>query len=796
MRASLDWAFSEDRMHDDTHYSEDGRGVDLTSLFEGLATSCIEACLAMKETDFLFDDTYESYASVGIGSVFLRILEPYIFDGRIREIPTNIIQALIKMHETTDELDLAEAIIWHVDPMSLDINQAITLCETHGLWDALIHIYTRSMRDYVAPLVRLFQVIQRLQESRRRRHSLVDGDSADDGESLVPDAYKLFAYIELVLSGYSYPTRENIPQPEAVTVRGDIYGVLFSDHPIVWPEGAGGEVILPDLADISYPYLHLLLRFDVEAFLHSMDIVFEDSYLNDTKSAFSRQSIMNIMLDTMHSKSYPSNDITLLHIFVARNLPKYPQFLLLPPTTLHHILVSLARDPDQSTREDRELAAEYLLSTYKPSDSDAILDVFESAGFYRILRSAYRRDHQWSLLVATLVRDPDIGDEIWTHLDDIVKATKRGDAPLPEVVRSISDNLPQLLDMNIRQTAKLVDNDIPSLHSRALDILSASDLKQMTYLRNLAEGYTEDTEDADPFPSGPSFKLNATMCNRYASLLGRHDSTAVVSFLDRRGPATFDLQALVDDFRDTCVYDGLLWALDRQGKTKETFETIGDILRLQGVNLGEEVLAHDDGSIHMILASLRSVSQMAVRLCQEHSAERFVEDLWFGVLHEIVELNYSVVSLQKSGGGDDENHVGDFLRSLVQDTLQSLVSSSSSSLSFPRLFKRLVDTSTAKSTKKGRAYSEFRAILTGMLDSYRAEGELLKMTTRLVQADLFELIQEMSRERQGGWRSVADNCGACGESLLVADVSGEQSVKVYGSGKVVHSSCQESIQSE
>jgi len=65
MRASLEWAFSEDRMRDDTHYSSDGRGVDLTSLFEGLAGCCIEACLAMGDMSFLFDDAYDSYSNVG-----------------------------------------------------------------------------------------------------------------------------------------------------------------------------------------------------------------------------------------------------------------------------------------------------------------------------------------------------------------------------------------------------------------------------------------------------------------------------------------------------------------------------------------------------------------------------------------------------------------------------------------------------------------------------------------------------------------------------------------------------------
>jgi len=43
--------------------------------------------------------------------------------------------------------------------------------------------------------------------------------------------------------------------------------------------------------------------------------------------------------------------------------------------------VGLAVDPDQSTREDRQLATEYLLSAYTPHDTEHILSLFEKAGF-------------------------------------------------------------------------------------------------------------------------------------------------------------------------------------------------------------------------------------------------------------------------------------------------------------------------------------------------------------------------------------------------------------------------------
>ncbi len=175
---------------------------------------------------------------------------------------------------------------------------------------------------------------------------------------------------------------------------------------------------------------------------------------------------------------------------------------------------------------------------------------------------------------------------------------------------------------------------------------------------------------------------------------------------------------------------------------------------------------------------------MAVRLCHEHSMASDVEDMWFGVLNQLVQLNNSTVALVTSA-----NPIAlETLRGLIQSTLSSLVSSSSSSaLSFPRLFKRLVEssTSTNKVVKKGRAYSEFRMILMGMLDSYKAEGDMLSMSIRLIEADLFRDVEELTMKRMRGWRpTIFGICTSCGGRLPP-----DQSMMVLGSGEVRHETC-------
>ncbi|WRT68911.1 uncharacterized protein IL334_005893 [Kwoniella shivajii] len=770
MKASLEWAFSPDRL---TETAFSGKDVDLTSLFEGLAALCIEACLSMQDFLFLFDEAYEHFSQVGIQGIFLRLLEPRILSGRIRQIPPIIVQALISMHNDNGELEQAEAIIWNVDPISLDINQAVTICESHGLWDAMIHVYTRAMRDYIAPLVKLISVVRDIQQHRLNRPSLVGDKNEEDLEGWAPNAYKLYAYVESILSGLSYPSGDSLPEAEGHGARNDVYSFIFAGRTISWP--SDGDLILTgEGAEPPYPYLNLLLRFDTEAFLHSMDIAFEDSYLNDTSGAINRQSIVNLMLDVMDPEYFHPGDITFLHIFVARNLPKYPQFLFIPPSTLHRILVSLASDPDQSTREDRQLAAEYLLSAYTPHDSDMMLELFDQAGFYRILLTAYRREGKWAKLISTLLKDPESDEEVFANLDDII--TK---APLSkEVYDAVSHALPQVLSIGVRQTAMLLDRDLPSCHSQALDLLAPAPHKQMAYLRCLLE---PDIDETGTFME--SKHLGVSSRHLYVSLLCQYDPDHVLAFLDSRGAESLNLELLASDCESCGIFEGQLWAFNRQGKINETFNTIGSILRTKGVDLGEGLLSEDVGTIHISLATIQTVSRMAVRLCQEHSISQVtgeVEDMWLGVLHEIIELVHSIASIR-----DPPANIIDALRSIVQETLASLVSSSSPSLSFPRLFKRLVDASTSEHAKKGRAYSELRTILTGMLDSYRAEGEMLSMTTRLVEADLYDILAELQQKSDTGWRLISFDCQVCKEFVV-----GEEMV-IWASGNAVHRGCLE-----
>ncbi|KII92434.1 hypothetical protein PLICRDRAFT_27564 [Plicaturopsis crispa FD-325 SS-3] len=836
MVASARYAFSEDRMTDGTHSTPDGRGVDRTSLFEGLVSTCARACVALDDFDFLFEDLFQQYEDAGIFRIFLEQLEPFILDSRIRFVPPRITQRLVAMHAVDGHSDLAERLIWHIDPACLDINQAIILCQKHGLYDALIYVYTRALRDYVSPVVELLGLIRKVNQYRKSRAEGPDSSSPhgalpDDAalEPVIMNAYKIYPYLANVLSGLTYPSEEPLDADEAFQAKEDVYRFLFFGRSSVWPEGEGGKLVLTSDdeggVEPTYPYARLLLRFDAESFLHSLDIAFEDGYLNDNALAVGRLVIVKILLEILSSSTdLHSSDVTLVNIFVARNVPKYPQYLAFGPTVLHNILVGLAEDPDPSTREDRQLAAEYLLSAYNPHESHRIAFLFEQAGFYRILRSWHRHERKWAPLISTYLQDPEIhSPELFDSVDDILNvSTKANHGTLPtDVLATISDALPQLLQASLTSTALLVEKHMPTFHEEALDALGPdADHERFIYLRYLLGPPHADEDEyvAPPRRSTPSPNVPQPLRHLYISLECQYHPADVIQVLKYIPRELLDWSEVMQICEDKEVYDAVVWASNTAGNPREAlakaemFEKRLTLKLVEGLSSGSNISPDTAADVWKEVSALQSVGRIGISICLEHSrgpsvTELPLEDIWFQLLSSQVNCVQSVSAWcpQDLGGNTVSTETTELeqstlssLRSLVQDTFGALVSiSSTRAVSFPRLFKRLVETATHIPSSAGTPYTEFRAILTGMLESYRSDGDMLIITKHLVDRDLFETVEECSRARVRGWAPSRGICAYCRKGLLdphrqsteTNDAATSEKVIVSRTGAIYHSGC-------
>ena len=816
MVASTRYAFSEERMTDGTHTSPDGRGVDRTSLFENLVATCARACIALGDLEFLFEDLFQAYDDAGIAPIYLEQFETFVLEHDVRAVDPRIAQRLIGLHSANERPDRAERVIWHIDPACLDIDQVVQLCQTHHLYDALIYVYTRAMRDYVAPLVEMLGLIRKVMQVRR---SPVPDETAL--EPLVINAYKVYPYLADVLSGLTYPSEEPLDEDEGTQAKRDLYAFLFHGRSSTWPHGEGGKLILTAEdggVEPTYPYCRLLLRFDAEAFLHTLDLAFEDSYfIDEVSGGVSRLIIVKILLEVLASSSPSSSSSsspsglppavrTFVHIFIARNVPKYPQSIQMAPSVMHDILVGLTTDPDWSTREDRQLAAEYLLSAYTPHETEQLLRLFEEAGFYRILRTWHRHEGRWAPLLLAHLHDPDIHPtELFARADEIFTTAARlhsGVVP-DDLQATVAASLPDLLDASVVNTARFLDHHAPQLHERAMESMGSDpDHKRFAYLRSLLGPPT--TDDEEQSESGPSAGVPPRLRQTYVGLLCKMDPASVIPSL-RYLPAEF---LEWDDTLRTCedegVFDAVVWGLDWRGSPKAALNKVASIGKRLSAAVGEIVAVGAPVESELLLLqhveSLEAIGRTGVAICVDRSSKQAqataaaaedvppVEDLWFQLLHMQISTVQAVSACcvpdkpsSLNADVDEDREEAPVtralvtLRSLVQTTFSSLVSASAArgrgrGVSFPRLFTRLVETTTTTAPlaegQGGTPYTEFRAILTGMMEAYRAEGDMLVITKHLLDRDVFETIEMAARARARGWAPQAGTCAGCGLPLM------------------------------
>lgn len=342
--ASLKYAFGKNKNAQD-------KQLDKQEI-EELAAACIIACSSTDDLDFLFEDVYSWFESARVEGIFLETLEPHILESEVETMPPTIIKDLVQ-HYTSWELNARlEEMLCHLDPHMMDIDQITSLCKRNGLWDALLYVWSQALNDYTSILDELL--------------SLTSYSNGVDiaAASQMTSAAKAFPYLSYILTGRIYPTGKEMSEDQAFAAKAVIYHYFF-------PGSNNGRAqednSISNGTSTSFPKLRKILDYDAPSFLSMLNEAFEDSFLNGQHpqaaagsienlgeeetfgSQVNRQWIVSILLEVMSPSNYEPDDTIYLDMFIARNLPKFPQFILLPGHVLHHVLERLCQYPDEAS---------------------------------------------------------------------------------------------------------------------------------------------------------------------------------------------------------------------------------------------------------------------------------------------------------------------------------------------------------------------------------------------------------------------------------------------------------------
>jgi len=508
--------------------------------------------------------------------------------------------------------------------------------------------------------------------------------------------------------------------------------------------------------------------------------------------------IVTILLDILSSGDLSPSDTTFINIFIARNVPKYPQFIQVGPSVLHNILIALATEPDVETREDRQLATEYLLSAYTPHDGHHLLQLFEDAGFYRILRSWYRHEQQWGPLLTAYLHDPELRpSELFSGFEEVIgSSTRDKKKQVPgDVVDVLTASLSEILHADILAAAALIDKHVPQLHETALGTPAmADDRDQFIYLNYLVHG------SEYPPTVKPSSHISSQLRHRFIRLQCRFAPSGIIDVLKHLQDG-IDWPTVLSICEEAGAYDAVIWGMNYRGKPREALSKAEAFEKQLTLDLARTLASQALGStdsVYKCLNGLQSLSRRGTSICMEHSslsspAEVPLEDIWYQLLHSQIHTVQTFSGYCSTVKGSDaglEGEVLSTLRAIVQETFASLVSvSSTQAVSFPRLFKRLVDPAI-HSGATGTPYTEFRAILTGMLESYRTDGDMLIISKHLIDRDVFDFVELYAKEKMRGWAPSRGVCSSCGRTLLASQADVENvPIRLSRTGNIYHLRC-------
>jgi hypothetical protein len=809
MTASLKFAFGQRQKQP---------GATDENHLKDLAEACFDACLSIGDVDFLFDEAWEWYENGDSEGVFLESLEPHILEKRITAIPPTVVKTMVTHFVSKGLESRLEEMICHMETATLDIDQVTTLCKQHNLYDALIYVWNQALSDYITPLTDLLTLLIPL---AKKGDYFTNGNVMEDPIFGV-NALKMFPYISYTFTGRVYPTGEYLGDQEALNAKAELYWFIFSGKSITWPKTSGKPFLTVPTQEHepSFPYLRMILKFDAPSFLSALNEAFEDSFLNDTPErainggynrdiseehvfglSVNRQYIITILLEVMNPNEFASEDTIYLDMFIARNLPKFSQYLLLSGTALNKVLAGLCNYPGDDLADDAQLSAEYLLSVYHPPDLVSLLPLFQKARFYRVLKSIYKTEKQYSKLVQVYFEDLDDREAVFDCIADCLRArsglTKRQIRDVHEVIESHAGSL---VHLDAVRAAQIIESYAPSLLQKILDSLPDDFELQYIYLRTIIEPSQEDEEKKISSHSG------FTEC--YVQLMCKFNPSHVADFVELVQASDLRLEKVLPYMEESGVVDAAVVLMAREGQIREAMDRLIQHLRkLEAALLGlldgsaEDMQSMQAGeATEDLLAALQKYTNVGIWLCQSQAAPPTTrtiaspsrrkstskpellpdETLWLDLIDVTVQitrklsLRFSDLEESSAAGIDHGKSIAQ-LRTLVQRSFTALLQSTSTPspsgthLSFLRILRAFLTRASISSPN----LSDLRAVLASIFSAYAYEESILSLANRLLDKDLFVNVQSATALRLRGWRPRGSTCECCGRRVWGPGVSGD-----------------------
>jgi vacuolar protein sorting-associated protein 8 len=791
---------------------QNGQLESKEKLYDDLASSSFSACLAMKDMDFLFEEVFEAFKAASAEAIFCQTLEPYILSETIASIPTEVLKDLVTHYNSEDKARQLEDIICHLDARMMDINETTTLCKRYHLYDGFIHIWNQALEDYITPLVELLSIVKQI----------LDSSSQDPNQDHWTQ--KMFPYLAHTLTGKEYPSGAEMSDEEAFKAQVELYGFIFSPKSVQWPPGTATvfRAIDSKTDEPEYPYLYLILTFDAPSFLSMLHEAFEDPFLNgssangtetgtngvkETRRLPTRQTIISILLDVMGEGKFDSEDSIYLDMFIARNLPKFPQFIGLPGNVIDKLLHRLCDYPSEELADDCQLSIEYLLSYYHPSELAKLTPQFRKAGFFRVLKSIYKSSRQYSQLLQTYFEDYNDREAVFDCIGDCLRpGSDLTSKQIQEVHAVIIEHAQDLVSINTSQAAKCIQFYAPQLLEQVLAALDDGSYARFLFLKTLLE-----PSDSTEGKTNLDEKIHHQFDEQYVRLMCAYEPSRVASYIDVLQTGDLRLQEVLPAIEKCGAIDAAVVLLTRDGLAKNAMDRLKSHMKTLGVGLVGMInglaaspdINNTTEGVEDLLADVHKYTKVGIWLCQgqtklaskdsekanssrkklspmpSESDLALDELLWLELVSSVVNITTqttvasTAIPIPESIEGLISKITAS-LRSAVHQTFTALLTATTrpalpvtevpSSQPHPS-FLLILRAFLARAATASPSLSDLRAVLAEMFAAYAFEARILDLANQFLDKDLFANVDEAWVRRQEGWRPRGNVCEGCGRRV-------------------------------
>ena len=339
--------------------NEDGR----KAYFGNSIPFIVDTCCLMKIRDIL-SDVYTHFERESTAKlVFLSTVQSYILGGSITKISPFILKDLVNQNIELDQISVIQDLILKLDIETIDIDQIVKLSWQHKLFDAIIYLYNRAMRNYSVPLEELTDFLRNKDPNNRE---LVN---------------KILLYLACCMTGRDI-TYGDVPESLQKNAKIQAWKFLLFDQP---NSGSYKD---------RFPNSKLLLLQDTREFLNVLSITFGEPEFTSAEGQRVRQRIIDMIMLLIEKceDEFSSGQLGSVYIFLARELMK--SSLNLEGEVFNQIVsyLTTTRPELSGTKMERErVITELIISgVFDLHDTD-LEEKLLNACFYSVLEFIYEK---------------------------------------------------------------------------------------------------------------------------------------------------------------------------------------------------------------------------------------------------------------------------------------------------------------------------------------------------------------------------------------------------------------------